>query len=144
VVTDESTLWSLQEARKRGVRIRILMEGDITDAKPVKFAGRAAYGTLLASGIELYEYQPAMMHAKAMMVDGLMTIVGSANFDNRSLELNDELNVVAFDASLAGRLTADFERDITRSTRIDPERWGSRPIHIRAREKGWSLFGEIF
>ena len=144
VVTDESTLWSLQEARKRGVRIRILMEGDITDAKPVKFAGRAAYETLLASGIELYEYQPAMMHAKAMMVDGLMTIVGSANFDNRSLELNDELNVVGFDASLASRLTADFERDITRSTRIDRERWHARPIHIRAREKGWSLFGEIF
>ena len=144
VVTDESTLWSLQEARKRGVRVRILMEGDVTDAKPVKFAGRAGYDTLLASDIELFEYQPSMMHAKAMMVDGLMTIVGSANFDNRSLELNDELNVVAFDTALAERLTADFERDITRSTRIDPEAWRSRPLHIRAREKGWSLFGEIF
>ena len=144
VITDESAQWSLAEARSRGVRIRILMEGDLTDAKPVKFAGRADYERLLALGIELYEYQPAMMHAKAMVVDGILSIVGSANFDNRSLELNDELNVVAFDAGLAARLTADFERDITRSQRIALDEWRSRPLHIRAREQAWNLFGEVF
>ena len=141
---DESTRWSLQDARQRGVRIRILMEGDITDAKPVKFASRGAYEQLLEQGIEVYEYEPAMMHTKAIVIDGLLSIVGSANFDNRSLELNDELNVAVFDKGLAARLTADFERDITQSKKIDLDSWRSRPLHIRGRERLWSYFGEIF
>ena len=141
---DESTRWSLQEARQRGVRIRILMEGDITDAKPVKFASRAAYEDLLVQGIEVYEYVPAMMHAKAIVIDGLLSVIGSANFDNRSLELNDELNVAVFDKGLAARLSADFERDITQSMKIDLDSWRSRPPHIRAREKLWSYFDEVF
>jgi cardiolipin synthase len=143
-ITDESTEWSLMDARRRGVRIRLLVEGDITDAKPVKFASRASYERLLASGLEIFEYQPSMMHTKALMVDGVLSIAGSANFDNRSLELNDELNVAVFDRSLASRLGEDFERDITRSKKLELDEWRSRPIHIRAREKMWSLFGEVF
>ena len=144
LITDESTAWSLSEARKRGVRVRMLVEGDITDAKPVKFAGRAQYGKLMQQGIEIYEYQPTMMHTKAVVVDGLLSIVGSANFDNRSFELNDELNVVVFERGFAGRLMEDFERDRRRSKRLDLDSWRSRPLHIRAREKTWSLFGEVF
>jgi cardiolipin synthase len=85
-----------------------------------------------------------MLHTKALIVDGVLSIFGSANFDNRSLELNDELNVAAFDPMLAARLTADFERDRGRALRIELDRWRDRPFFIRAREKGWSLFGEIF
>jgi cardiolipin synthase len=144
LITDESTDWSLAEARKRGVRIRMLVEGDITDAKPVKFAGRAAYERFLEQGIEVYEYQPTMMHTKAMMVDGVLSIVGSANFDNRSLELNDELNAAVFDRTVAERLASDFERDLKGSKKLNLEEWRSRPLHIRAREKVWSLFGEVF
>jgi cardiolipin synthase len=144
LITDESSDWSLAEARRRGVRIRMLVEGDVTDAKPVKFAGRAAYERFLRQGMEVYEYQPAMMHAKTLVVDGVMSIFGSANFDNRSLELNDELNVVVFDQALAKRITADFEADLRRSTKLDLESWRSRPFHIRAREKMWSYFGEVF
>jgi len=144
LITDESTKWSIEQARRRGVRVRMLVEGEVTDAKPVKFASRADYEWLMERGVEVFEYAPAMMHAKAMVVDGILSIVGSANFDNRSLELNDELNVAVFDAPLATRLTADFERDLTRSTRLDLEGWRSRPIHIRAREKVWSYFGEVF
>jgi cardiolipin synthase len=144
LITDESTTWSLLEARKRGVRVRLLTEGEITDAKPVKFAGRAKYEMLVANGIEIYEYEPTMMHVKAMVVDGVISVIGSANFDNRSLELNDELNVVAASRSLAARLTADFEADTRRSTKIDLDEWRNRPFHIRARERGWSFFGEVF
>jgi cardiolipin synthase A/B len=144
VITDESTQWSLAEARKRGVRVRILTEGDHTDAKPVKFAGRADYEKLMEQGIEVYEYQPAMMHTKALVVDGTLSIFGSANLDNRSLELNDELNVAAFDPGLAGRLHEDFEQDLGRSKKLELEEWRSRPLHIRGREKLWSLFGEVF
>ena len=144
LITDESTRWSLREARKRGVRIRLLTEGDITDAKPVKFASRAHYELLMEQGIDVYEYQPAMMHTKTLVVDGIMSIVGSANFDNRSLELNDELNAAVFDRSLAERILSDFEEDLTRSKKLDLDEWRSRPPHIRAREKVWSFFGEVF
>lgn len=135
---------AFEAAARRGVRIRILMESDITDAKPVKFASRAAYEGLLEQGIEVYEYVPAMMHAKASVIDGLLSIVGSANFDNRSLELNDELNVAVFDSGLAARLTADFDQDLEKSLKIDLDSWRSRPLHIRGREKLWSYFGEVF
>jgi cardiolipin synthase A/B len=143
-VMDESTQWSLEDARRRGVKVRLVVEGDITDAKPVKFASRASYGHLLERGIQLHEYQPAMMHAKVIVVDGLLSIVGSANFDNRSLELNDELNLAVFDKTFAARLTADFERDIARSKTLRLDEWRARPLHIRAREQGWSYFGEVF
>lgn len=143
-VTDGSTLWSLLEARQRGVRVRLLLEGDITDAKPVKFAGRAQYEPLLAAGVEIYEFQPTMMHTKAMVVDGTLSIIGSANFDNRSMELNDELNVLVAGHALAADLTRDFEADRKRSKRIVLEEWRARPLHIRGREKLWELFGELF
>lgn len=143
-ITDESSMWSLLEARKRGVRIRVLTEGHITDAKPVKFAGRAQYERLLENGIDVHEYQPTMMHVKALIVDGAVSIIGSANFDNRSLELNDELNVAVASPTLALQLTRDFEADIRRSARIDLSAWRERPLHIRAREKLWSYFGEVF
>jgi cardiolipin synthase len=144
LITDASTEWSLADARKRGVKVRMLVEGDVTDAKPVKFASRAQYSRLMRQGIEISEYQPSMMHTKAVTVDGAVSIVGSANFDNRSFELNDELNVVVFDRDLAGRLREDFERDLQKSRRLNLQSWQSRPLHIRAREKVWSLFGEIF
>ena len=91
-MTDESSDWVIEEAARRGVKIRVLVEGDITDAKPVKFASRTGYERLLALGAEIYEYQPTMMHAKSLVVDSVWSIIGSSNFDNRSLELNDELN----------------------------------------------------
>lgn len=144
LITDTSTEWSLEDARRRGVRVRLLVEGDITDAKPVKFASRAAYERLLKHGIEIYEYQPAMFHAKVMVVDDVLAVVGSANFDNRSLELNDELSVAVFDHQLAARLLTDMERDITHSRKLDLESWRARPLHIRAREQFWSFFGEVF
>ena len=144
LITDESTAWSLSDARRRGVRVRMLVEGDITDAKPVKFASRAQYEQLMAQGIEIFEYQPAMMHTKAVVIDGVLSIVGSANFDNRSFELNDELNVAVFDRGVAARLRQDFEKDVQRSKKLALDEWRSRPLHIRAREKGWSLFGELF
>src|SRR6185503_14721048 len=86
-VTDESSEWSLKDAVDRGVKIRLLVEGDKTDAMPVKYASREAYDRLLSMGIEIYEYQPTMMHTKTLVVYGAWSMFGSANFDNRSLEL---------------------------------------------------------
>jgi cardiolipin synthase len=143
-LTDESSDWALAEARRRGVRIRVLVEGDLTDAKPVKYASRDAYQRLLDQGIEIYEYQPTMMHVKATIVDGIWSIVGSANFDNRSLELNDEMNVAVHDRTLAARLTQDFEQDLRSSRKLDPASWRQRSFLDKTREHFWSYFGEIF
>jgi cardiolipin synthase len=143
-VTDESTLWALQDAVSRGVKIRILVEGDKTDAMPVKYASRQAYDRLLSMGIEVYEYQPTMMHTKTLVVDGAWSMFGSANFDNRSLELNDELNVAVSDRDLARRFTEDLEQDLRVSSRLELATWRQRGLLEKAREMFWSYFGEIF
>jgi cardiolipin synthase len=143
-ILDESTRWAIREARNRGVRIRVLTDGDITDAKPVKDASREEYQQLLDWGVEIYEYQPTMMHVKAMMVDGVWSVFGSANFDNRSFELNDELTVAVYDRELAAALTRDFDADLNRSLQLDPATWKERPLWQKLRELFWAQYGELF
>ena len=111
---------------------------------PVKYASRRYYQELLEQGVEIYEYQPTMMHAKTFVVDEAWNIVGSSNFDNRSLELNDELNVAVASRDLAARLLEDFERDRQRARRITVEEWRRRPLWSRLLEQFWALFGEVF
>ena len=143
-VTDESSEWSLAQAVKRGVKVRILLESKKTDALPVKYASRHAYERLLQLGLEIYEYEPTMMHAKVLVVDGNWSMFGSANFDNRSLELNDELNVAVTSHDLAARFLQDFERDLSVSSRIELDQWRRRPMIDKIRERFWSMFGEVF
>jgi cardiolipin synthase A/B len=143
-VVDGSTQWALEQARQRGVRIRVLVEGDRTDAKAVKWASRSHYDALLAQGIEIYEYQPTMMHAKTTVVDGTWSIIGSANFDNRSLDMNDEVNIGIVDPSFAASLSVTFEDDLRRAKRLTLEEWRRRALHEKANEKFWSLLGEFF
>ena len=143
-ITDESTIWALDDARKRGVTIRILVEGDITDHRSVKYASRDAYEDLLERGIQIYEYRQTMMHTKTMVVDGVLSIFGSANFDNRSLELNDEVNVAVMSRRLAGRFIQDFERDLRASEKLTLDGWRERPLMDRVHEHFWSYFGEVF
>ena len=143
-ILDESTRWSLDAARQRGVRVRIVTEGDLTDARPVKYASRDGYDRLLSNGYEIFEYEPTMMHVKAMIVDGTWSVIGSANFDNRSFELNDELTIGVADRGLAAELTADFERDMQRSKRLELASWRDRSLLQKSREKFWAMFGELF
>ena len=143
-VPDESTMWSLEDAVRRGVRIRILVEGDITDAMPVKYASRASYDKLLSLGISIYEYAPTMMHSKVLVADGALSMFGSANFDNRSLELNEELNVTVSSRELAARFLSDFEQDVKASWKLELDAWRRRPLLDKTRERFWSGFAEIF
>jgi len=142
-VLDSSTLDALTVARTRGVHVRILTEGDKTDTKSVKAASRSAYDDLLAAGYEIHEYQPTMMHVKAVVIDRRWSLVGSANFDNRSFELNDEITVAVDDPALADALTSAFERDLKRSRRLTVEEWRKRSIFERVMELFWGLFGEV-
>jgi cardiolipin synthase len=143
-VTDESSRWALEDAVKRGVKIRMVVEGDITDALPVKYASRKHYEQLMELGIEISEYQPTMMHTKVMVVDGIWSMFGSANLDNRSLELNDELNVAVTNRDLASRFLQDFDQDLRVSTRLTLETWRKRSLLQKTREKFWAAFGEVF
>jgi cardiolipin synthase len=144
-VVDESSEWALDDAIQRGVHVRILTEGaEQTDALPVKYSSRRVYERLLARGIELYEYQPTMLHTKVMTVDGAWSMFGSANFDNRSLELNDELNVAVYDRDLAGHFSRDLDADLRRAKQLRLEEWRQRPFIEKAREHFWGYWGEIF
>jgi cardiolipin synthase len=144
VVLDESTRAALDAARARGVRVRLLTEGDRTDARPVKDASRHAYQALLDTGWAIHEYEPTMMHVKVLVVDGTWSVIGSANLDNRSLELNDELTLAVAEPALAAELTRDFERDLGRTRRLEAGPWSRRPFEQKVREWFWHLFGELF
>jgi cardiolipin synthase len=85
-----------------------------------------------------------MMHAKIMIVDGVWSVVGSGNFDNRSLELNDEITIAVHDPDLGRRLTMAFEADLKHSKHWSPAEWQQRPWHWKARELFWGIFGEVF
>jgi cardiolipin synthase len=143
-VPDASGRAALNEARRRGVKVRILSDGDVTDAKSVKHASRRTYQRLLDAGIEVYEYSPTMMHAKLMIVDRTWTVLGSGNFDNRSLELNDEITVAVYDTTLSRTVTAAFENDLRHSKQWTKDEWPKRPWHWKAREVFWGIFGEVF
>lgn len=125
---------------ERHIRLRILVPGRKSDHLLTRSTSRGGYGKLLKSGAEVYEYQPAMIHAKVLVVDQLWTIVGSTNFDNRSFGLNDEVNLAVRDATLAERMEADFARDLRESRRITLDEWRHRPVTERAPE----LLGWIF
>lgn len=139
-VPDEVALDALEAALRRGVKVRIIMPGPITDASLVRRASRSLWGSILQAGAELYEYQPTMYHCKVLVVDGLWVSVGSTNFDARSFRLNDEANLNIYDREFAQRQIADFENDLKRSRRVTYEEWASRPWTEKAWEKLWSLF----
>jgi cardiolipin synthase len=143
-VLDSTTRRLFAAARARGVHIRVLTDGDKTDVHSVREASRNEYAALLRAGDEIYEYQPTMMHAKVMIVDRRISIFGTANFDNRSLELNDELSIASADPDLAATLTRAFEHDVKRSKAWTPEEWRRRPITEKVRERFWGLFAELF
>jgi cardiolipin synthase len=139
-VPDELALDALEAALKRGVRVRIIMPGNKTDASLVRRASRATWGRILRAGAEMYEYQPTMFHCKVFVVDGLWTSVGSTNFDSRSFRLNDEANLNIHEREFARRQIRDFEADLKKSRRITLEEWANRPFG----EKAWEHFLAVF
>ena len=133
-VPDALTLQALIDAVKRGVRLRIVLPGQHIDSDAVRGASRATWGPLLRAGATIAEYQPTMYHCKLMIVDGLLTSVGSTNFDNRSFRLNDEATLNIVDKAFASAQTAVFEADLARARRVTYEEWQARPLRERVGE----------
>ena len=125
---------ALLAAAARGVRVVALTPGKI-DYNVVRAASRHGFGRLLLAGIEIYEYQAALLHAKTMVVDGVWATVGSTNFDNRSFALNDELNVALYDAAVVARLVTAFETDLASARRVTYEAWKNRGLRTRLLER---------
>ncbi|HUR37043.1 MAG TPA: cardiolipin synthase [Terriglobales bacterium] len=137
---DDDARDDLIKAVKRGVSVKIITPGKQSDHTVTRSSSRRLYGELLQNGIEIYEYQPTMIHAKILIVDGKWSVVGSTNMDNRSFELNDEVNLAAFDGEMSRRLTEDFNEDLKSSRRITYDEWKNRPWRERLTESfGWLI-----
>jgi cardiolipin synthase A/B len=129
-VPDATMEDALLAAVQRGVRVVVLVPGAI-DHNLVRQASRGKFGKMLKAGVEIHEYRAALLHAKTMIVDGVWSTVGSTNLDNRSFALNDELNLVVYDAVIARRLEKVFADDLAHSVKVDYRSWSRRGVVSR-------------
>ena len=116
----------LREVVARGVRVRLMVPGAHTDNAFVRYAGTHLYAGLIDAGVELYEFATTALHQKVVVVDGIWSHIGSTNFDERSLALNEEVGVGLLDARIARELGEAFEHDLQACRRITGEQWGRR------------------
>jgi cardiolipin synthase len=129
-VPDDLAIDTLVTARKRGVKIEIIVPGPNTDSEIVQGASRSRWAALLDAGVLIYEYQPSLYHCKVLIVDDIWVSVGSTNFDNRSFRLNDEANLNIYDPVFAAEQATVFEddkrvsRQMTRTDFKDRSRMG--------------------
>jgi cardiolipin synthase A/B len=132
---DEETSGLMIDAVKRGADVRIIVPSDAhNDVPATKAAGRASYGPLLQGGVRIFEYQPTMFHLKTMVVDGIFSTVGSANFDDRSFHLNEEINLFVYDAGFAAQMRERYERDLAQCREYTLAMWKKRPLKKRITE----------
>lgn len=141
-VPDELTMSELIKARKRGVEVIILLPGKYSDSHVVKAASRSTWGELLDSGIKIYEFQPAKFHIKILIADGFFVSVGSTNFDDRSLRLNNESNLNIYDANFADSQIKVFQADLNNSHEVNRAEWDQRPLTEKVKEKFFALFSD--
>jgi cardiolipin synthase len=140
-VPDELAVKALVAAARRGVRVRIITPGKHIDSDLVRQASRERWGSMLAAGVRIAEYQPTMYHVKALVVDSQLVSVGSTNFDNRSFSINDEANLNVMDPDFAKAQAAIFEADWRRAKPISLERWQDRPLLEKLGSELASLVG---
>jgi cardiolipin synthase len=135
---------AIGEAVKRGVDVRVLMPSTSGSDNPmVQHAGHRNFEKLLRCGVRLLEYPSALLHQKVMTIDGSWCAVGTANFDDRSFETNDEITVAFIDVATAGRLDAIFERYAADASEIELERWSNRSWAHRFVDQAYYLFNEV-
>ena len=133
---DKNFVGLLVDAARRGVDVQLLVGGPSTDVRVARLAAHARYDELLAAGVHIYEYEPTTLHAKTFVVDGVWSSVGTMNFDNRSLALNDEVTLMVLDSKFGQQLEAIFHDDLSRATAVDPAEFGGRPIIRHLKEWG--------
>ncbi|MGZ4592365.1 MAG: phospholipase D-like domain-containing protein [Actinomycetes bacterium] len=132
---DDDFLDTLCAAPGRGVEVDLLLPGPHADKRVCQLASEAAYARLVDCGVRVWTFQPAMMHAKVMTVDGVAAVVGSSNFNRRSLDHDEEVVLIALDTELAATLDGHLDDDFARSRQIDLSRWQNRSTPQKVLEK---------
>jgi cardiolipin synthase len=132
---DDDFLETLCSAAQRGVDVELLLPGPHADKRVCQLASEAAYARLVDAGIKVWNFQPSMMHAKVMTVDGYAAVVGSSNFNRRSFDHDEEVVLIALDPDLTATLDAHLDDDVRRSELIDLSRWEDRGVPQRVYEK---------
>lgn len=127
-IPDGEMVGLLDRAVRRGVEVRLMLPGPVTDSSVVRHAGHRQVDELLRKGIQIWEYQPTLSHQKVMIVDGMWTLVGSPNFDDRSFDINDEASVGLINPAVAAELEAAFARDLRFCKRLDAAAWSRRSL----------------
>lgn len=141
-IPEKSFLDALKIARLSGVDVRLLVPG-VSDSKIVNMVSNSQYQELLQRGIRIYKYQKGFVHAKSMVCDGQTSIVGTANLDQRSFDLNFEVNAVIYDGSMAGELREVFFRDLEDAVELDLAAWENRPGGTLFMERVFRLFSPL-
>lgn len=125
----------LAEAVDRGVEVNIMMPGKYNDQRLARLAGEETFEELLDGGVKLWYYQKTMFHSKAIIIDNIVSCIGSANFNHRSMLKDDEINLVCISETLAEKLIAHFEDDLEHAEPIKKHDWKKRTLIKRAIEK---------
>lgn len=142
-VPDDDFRRLMLQATAAGVDVRVLTPGGNTDKKSTWYAARAHYEEMLEGDVRIYEYDPTMVHAKTLSVDGVWCAVGSANFDNRSMSLNNEVVLMIRAPDVARTLEDQFQRDLQRATEVRLEEFRERGLVERLKERWWLLFSRF-
>lgn len=136
---DRNFVALLVDAARRGVDVRVLVGGPRTDVRAARLAAHSRYDRLLVAGVRVYEYAPSTLHAKTFVVDGCWAAVGTMNFDNRSLALNDESTLMVLDSAFGRGLEEVFNSDLERSEQINLTEFRKRSRLVRVAEWGANL-----
>jgi len=132
---DEEITRRLKDAAERGVDVQVLVPGPHADKRFVQVASEAGFEELLEAGVKICTFMPSMLHAKVMTIDGSLAVVGSANFNRRSTQYDDEVVMVLFDEGIAALLDRHMDEDLARSEPIDLADWEERGLLQRVQEK---------
>jgi cardiolipin synthase A/B len=143
-VPDEMMAEILQTKARSGVDVRVLVPSEHNDVRVIRWASHHYYESFLEAGVRIYEYQPTMIHQKLIVIDAALSVVGSANLDVRSKQLNQENALVILDHGFAQDLEQTFFEDLSRAREIDLDEFRRRPIGHRVVERLASLFEEQF
>lgn len=138
-IPGESIMDALRIAATSGISVKLLVPG-ICDSKFVNAASKDHYEVLLKAGVEIFVYRKGFVHAKTLVTDGKLSMIGTANMDHRSFELNFEVNAVIYDSAFSKELRAVFFEDLKVSEKIIPEEWYNRSRFIRLLERSARLF----
>jgi cardiolipin synthase len=125
-----------------GVRVKILVPG-VSDSRLVNAAAWSNYGELLKSGVEIYTYSKGFIHAKTMVVDGYISVVGTANMDHRSFDLNFEVNAIVYSAEFAEKLRKSFHADLAHAVKVEYGDWKARPAYVKLFERTARLLSPL-